>query len=141
LRFHFVVDADTLVLQADFHINNLYNSCFWELVSDSSIWIGRMCNPPMSSLQVKSGQSQQEAEKVLLHSPAIRRDYHADSPTARVAHEQTLSGTVASDKNELLFQRGINYAKLPRMFRKGSILLWKDLPVVCPPSFRCSAFC
>lgn len=43
---------------------------------------------------------------------------------------QTLQGTLSSDKNELLFQRGINYAKLPRMFRKASVLLFKDLPVV-----------
>lgn len=68
--------------QADVHINNLYNTCFWELV--------------------KGGETQRRAEELL-------------------------SGTVSSDKNELLFKRfGINYATLPAMYRKGTILAWKE---------------
>jgi tRNA(His) guanylyltransferase len=69
--------------QADCHVNNLYNTCFWCLV--------------------KSGQTTETAE-------------------AR------LSGTTASDKNEILFSEfSINYNDLPAIFRKGSLLIWKDV--------------
>ena len=72
--------------QADVHVNNLYNTAFWNLVLNAG-----MTN------------SQAEAE---------------------------LRGTFAADKNELLFQRfGINYNSLPAMFRKGTILLRKRVPV------------
>ncbi|EJD39028.1 tRNAHis guanylyltransferase [Auricularia subglabra TFB-10046 SS5] len=47
------------------------------------------------------------------------------------AHE-TLKGTVASGKNEMLFSRfGINYAALPARFRKGSVLV-REVPKVEP---------
>ena len=37
----------------------------------------------------------------------------------------SFQGTVAKDKNELLFsQFSINYNNLPQIFRKGSILIW-----------------
>ena len=37
-----------------------------------------------------------------------------------------LQGTVASDKNELLFSEfGINYNSLPQLYRKGTVLLWQ----------------
>jgi tRNA(His) guanylyltransferase len=41
--------------------------------------------------------------------------------------EKALLGTDAAAKNELLFSRfGINYAKLPEEFRKGTTLAWSD---------------
>ncbi|EDV20051.1 uncharacterized protein TRIADDRAFT_32525 [Trichoplax adhaerens] len=41
--------------------------------------------------------------------------------------EKKLCGTDSGDKNELLFsQFQINYDKEPAIFRKGSILLWKE---------------
>jgi hypothetical protein len=43
--------------------------------------------------------------------------------------EQELSGTVSSDKNEILFSRfGINYNKEPEIFRKGSVL-YRDVSI------------
>lgn len=40
------------------------------------------------------------------------------------AHK-TLEGTVSSQKNSILFERfGINYNKLPALFRKGTTLAW-----------------
>lgn len=40
--------------------------------------------------------------------------------------EHELCGTDSGQKNELLFSRfGVNYAKLPEMFRKGTVLVWK----------------
>ncbi|KAF2401840.1 putative tRNAHis guanylyltransferase [Trichodelitschia bisporula] len=36
--------------------------------------------------------------------------------------EQRLSGTLSSDKNEILFQLGINYNNEPEMFKKGTVL-------------------
>jgi tRNA(His) guanylyltransferase len=37
-------------------------------------------------------------------------------------------GTLADFKNDLLFNRfGINYAKLPAMYRKGSVIVKKDV--------------
>lgn len=42
----------------------------------------------------------------------------------RQAHE-SLQGTVSADKHEILFSRfGINYDKLPAMFRRGTTLVW-----------------
>lgn len=72
--------------QADVHINNLYNTAFWNLV-------------------IQSGLTNQQAEA-------------------------ELRGTFSADKNELLFSRfSINYNKLPAMFRKGTILLRKKVPL------------
>lgn len=65
--------------QADCHINNLYNTTFWNLV-------------------LKDGQSPSEAE-------------------------QSLKGTLAADKNEILFSKfGINYNNEPEIYRKGTVL-------------------
>ncbi|KAG7660631.1 THG1 [[Candida] subhashii] len=64
--------------QVDCHINNLYNTTFWNLV-------------------IKKGMTPQEAE-------------------------QRLMGTVAADKNEILFSElGTNYNNEPEMFKKGTI--------------------
>lgn len=72
--------------QADVHINNLYNTCFWNLV-------------------LKKGLTNVEAE-------------------------EKLRGTVSCDKNELLFSEfGINYNNLPAMYRKGTILLTKQIKI------------
>lgn len=72
--------------QADVHINNLYNTCFWNLVQ-------------------KSGLTNTQAE-------------------------EKLRGTFSSDKNELLFSDyGINYNNLDPMFRKGTILLRKQVKI------------
>ncbi|GJN89651.1 hypothetical protein Rhopal_002638-T1 [Rhodotorula paludigena] len=44
--------------------------------------------------------------------------------------EQELSGTISSQKQEMLFsQYGINYNTLDPMFRKGSIVIWEEEPV------------
>ncbi|XP_036139667.1 probable tRNA(His) guanylyltransferase [Monomorium pharaonis] len=68
--------------QADVHINNLYNTCFWNLI-------------------LKGNLTPNQAE-------------------------EKLKGTMASHKNELLFQEfGINYNNEPPMFRKGTTLIRK----------------
>lgn len=47
--------------------------------------------------------------------------------TERQAHE-TLKGTVSAQKNEILFSRfGINYERLPAMFRKGTTIVWTEV--------------
>lgn len=72
--------------QADTHINNLYNSVFWKLVSEG-------------------GRSNTQAQ-------------------------EDLSGTFSADKNEILFSKfGINYNNLPQMYRKGTILMKKNVTV------------
>ncbi|CRK99797.1 CLUMA_CG013105, isoform A [Clunio marinus] len=72
--------------QADVHINNLYNTCFWNLV-------------------LRKGMKNSEAE-------------------------ETLRGTVSGDKNEILFSEfGINYNNVPAIFRKGTILLTKQIKI------------
>lgn len=69
--------------QADCHINNLYNTCFWALVH--------------------SGKTGGEAEN-------------------------TLKGTLSSDKNELLHSSfNINYNNLPEIYRKGSVLIKQEI--------------
>ena len=46
------------------------------------------------------------------------------------AAEKELSGTVSSEKNELLFtQFNMNYNKELEMFRKGSTLVWSEIEV------------
>ncbi|XP_053688639.1 probable tRNA(His) guanylyltransferase [Sabethes cyaneus] len=76
--------------QADVHINNLYNTTFWNLVD--------------------SGLTNAEAET-------------------------RLRGTLSSDKNEILFQEfNINYNNEPAMFRKGTILMRKQIEF---PSGKC----
>ncbi|XP_012271476.1 probable tRNA(His) guanylyltransferase isoform X2 [Orussus abietinus] len=71
--------------QADAHVNNLYNTCFWSLV-------------------LKKNMTPAQAE-------------------------EKLRGTLASDKNELLFQEfGVNYNNEPPTFRKGTTLLRKLVP-------------
>ncbi|EZA56804.1 hypothetical protein DMN91_000961 [Ooceraea biroi] len=71
--------------QADVHVNNLYNTCFWNLV-------------------LKGKLTPNQAE-------------------------EKLRGTLASHKNELLFQEfGINYNNEPAMFRKGTTLIRKLVP-------------
>ena len=65
--------------QADCHINNLYNTTFWNMV-------------------LKGSMSTTDAE-------------------------QALKGTLASDKNEILFSRfGINYNNEPLMYKKGTVV-------------------
>lgn len=65
--------------QTDCHINNLYNTTFWNMV-------------------LKGGMSTTNAE-------------HA------------LNGTVAADKNEILFSKfGINYNNEPEIYRKGTVI-------------------
>jgi len=65
--------------QVDCHINNLYNTCFWELVKREKL-------------------STEDAHK-------------------------RLKGTQSGEKNEILFKFGINYAKEPAIWRKGTILI------------------
>ncbi|XP_077291019.1 tRNA-histidine guanylyltransferase [Arctopsyche grandis] len=70
--------------QADLHINNLYNTAFWNLVQRSKM------------------------------TPAEAETF--------------LCGTVAADKNEILFSKfNINYNNEPVMFKKGTILLRKKV--------------
>lgn len=48
--------------------------------------------------------------------------------------ETTLSGTLAADKNEILFSRfGINYNREPEIFKKGSVI-FRDYELVEPTS-------
>ncbi|KAL6433170.1 hypothetical protein ACFW04_006422 [Cataglyphis niger] len=71
--------------QADVHINNLYNTCFWNLILKGKL-------TPCQA-------------------------------------EEKLRGTLASHKNELLFQEfGINYNNEPQLFRKGTTLIRKLVP-------------
>lgn len=72
--------------QADTHINNLYNTTFWQLV-------------------LKGGRTPNDASEYL-------------------------SGTFSGDKNEILFSEfNVNYNNLPEMYRKGTILLPKNVKV------------
>jgi tRNA(His) guanylyltransferase len=65
--------------QADCHINNLYNTTFWNMV-------------------LKGGMSTTQAE-------------------------EELKGSVAGDKNEILFSRfGVNYNNEPEVYRKGTVI-------------------
>ncbi|WPT14432.1 Putative tRNA(His) guanylyltransferase [Picochlorum sp. SENEW3] len=43
--------------------------------------------------------------------------------------QKMLRGTLTADKNEIMFQRGVNYNTLPAMFRKGSVVVWAEMVV------------
>jgi tRNA(His) guanylyltransferase len=58
------------------------------------------------------------------------------SKTEREAHEQ-LQGTVSADKNEILYGTfGVNYDKLPAMYRKGTTLVWHRAGTNAKPTLR-----
>lgn len=41
-------------------------------------------------------------------------------------------GTLAADKNEILFSEfNINYNNEPLMYRKGTVLIWQKVMVLC----------
>jgi len=80
--------------QADCHINNLYNTAFWQLIQ-------------------LGGLGNKEAE-------------------------ETLKGTLAADKNEILFSRfGINYNRELEIYKKGSVI-FRDYELVDPKSHNTS---
>lgn len=82
------------------HINNLYNTCFWSLVN--------------------SGVSNSEAQKQIKVKILL-----TSSPTCVCIYIR-LQDTCAAEKNELLFSKfGINYNKLPQLYRKGTTLIWQ----------------
>lgn len=42
-------------------------------------------------------------------------------------------GTLAADKNEILFSEfNINYNSEPLMYRKGTVLIWQKVMLLCP---------
>lgn len=42
-------------------------------------------------------------------------------------------GTLAADKNEILFSEfNINYNNEPLMYRKGTVLIWEKVMLLCP---------
>lgn len=53
-----------------------------------------------------------------------------DGGRSNTQAQEDLSGTFSADKNEILFSRfGINYNNLPPMYRKGTILMKKNVTV------------
>ncbi|KAJ2790475.1 tRNA-histidine guanylyltransferase 1-like [Coemansia guatemalensis] len=89
--------------QADCHINNMYNTCFWMLVQ-------------------KGGMTEKEAEKRLKVSKrATQKDPGASHVRRRAGAD---GGTLSRDKNELLFSEyGINYNAIEDIFKKGSVVI------------------
>lgn len=44
--------------------------------------------------------------------------------------QEALKGTLTADKNEIMFQRGLNYNDLPELYRKGTVIFWeKELAI------------
>lgn len=78
------------------HINNLYNTTFWALVQKGDM-----------------GTTEAEEALKVLRPVSLLRGICAT----------IIQGTVASQKNEMLFSRfGINYNDEPEQFKKGSVL-------------------
>ncbi len=76
--------------QVDAHINNLYNTCFYHL------------------LTVGLAKDEKEAHELMLTKYKNSKEKH-----------------------ELLNPegKGINYNQLPKLYRKGSILVWKEIEI------------
>lgn len=78
------------------HINNLYNTAFWKLIQ-------------------LGGLDNKEAEKTL----AVCAPFYCYQSFILTWYQ----GTLAADKNEILFSRfKVNYNNEPEMFKKGSII-------------------
>lgn len=86
----------------------MYNTVFWALV-------------------LQGGRTEQQAEQEL----RVRRLTAPPLPSSP-AHAHCLpraQGTISSQKQEILFsQFGINYNTVDAMFRKGSIVIWEEVP-------------
>lgn len=101
--------------QADVHINNLYNTCFWNLVLKGNLT---------------------PAQVSVILNILCKRFYFMINTRESIVPlcslfqaEEKLKGTLASHKNELLFQEfGINYNNEPALFRKGTTLIRKLVP-------------
>ena len=95
--------------QVDCHVNNLYNSTFHALTGEF-----------VRHVYDESSGDVTTSPLTLTHSP------DAPPPLTLSPQEATqrLSGTLSSDKHELLFKQfGINYNNELQQFRKGSLLL------------------
>ena len=52
------------------------------------------------------------------------------------SNELTEKGTLAADKNEIMFSRfGINYNNEPEIFKKGTVIYWKVSRSVAIPLY------
>lgn len=87
--------------QADCHINNLYNTTFWNLV-------------------LKGGMTTTEAEDALKVSWTAVVGFSVFTCLLSDLHAQ---GSLAKDKNEILWSRfDINYNNEPEIYKKGTVI-------------------
>lgn len=97
--------------QVDCHVNNLYNSVFHALTGDF-----------VRHRLTHDGQ-------VVADPLPVYSDPHFSPLTPQQA-TQRLTGTVSSDKNEILFsQFGVNYNNELQQFRKGSLIVLTEAQV------------
>lgn len=93
------------------HINNLYNTTFWALIQ-------------MGGMDNKSA----EKELAVSITPCLWKSY----PQNWLSEIQ---GSLASDKNEILFSRfKLNYNNEPEIYKKGSVVL-RDVSTVQYPLY------
>jgi len=82
------------------HINNLYNTTFWALIQ-------------------QGGMGNTEAEQMLKVCASIIWTSKGNISDTT----QSPQGTLAADKNEILFSKfSINYNNEPEMYKKGSVV-------------------
>ncbi|KAK6583515.1 hypothetical protein PZA11_004591 [Diplocarpon coronariae] len=87
------------------HINNLYNTTFWALIQNG-------------------GFDAKGAEKELAVSSLVLG--------GKIRRVLTLQGSLAADKNEILFSRfKVNYNNEPEIYKKGSVV-FRDYELVEP---------
>ncbi len=84
--------------QVDVHVNCQYNTCYWMLYREEIDKAGGGGGDGVEEIDVGVGKRVQGM----------------------------LKGTMTSDKNEIMFQRGVNYNNLPPMWRKGSVCVWVE---------------
>nr|CAG4651210.1 EOG090X0AR4 [Simocephalus serrulatus]SVE94413.1 EOG090X0AR4 [Simocephalus serrulatus] len=97
-----VFDGRTVLYPSD---QNMRDYLSWR---QADCHINNLYNTTFWTLIQKAGMSPNEAEKIL-------------------------KGTLSGDKNEILFsQFGINYNNEPEMFRKGTLLVRRRVPVPLP---------
>jgi tRNA(His) guanylyltransferase len=105
--------------QVDAHINNLYNTTFWKLVRE-------LQGVPV--VHPKEQQQQQPQQQHLQDgaSPNGLSEREAREQAHALMHSHYAS---SAEKNEVLFSRfHCNYNDEPAEFRKGTILVWKEMP-------------
>ena len=97
--------------QVDVHVNCQYNTCYWLLYREE---------------EEKEKEKEKEDRDGGKQEASREEEASGVDVEIRSRVQGMLKGTLTCDKNEVMFQRGINYNDLPAMWRRGSTVVWEQ---------------